>query len=307
MISSLILQATCYALMEVFYFLRFLVTFIKVTANTPIFEQGIERTQNASDVWVNVDILNIPSSENSLMGVCSADFTATQSGLYVENAPKYGESVALTTHPSELLKNQAGNLKYRVSSIKVNTHHDDILVFEEAFTTVERLMLSMSNLNTSNYSRLHDLEEAFQVLIDSYPKTELCDYSPSSVFAFSSICSLIAVYIEQIRFSHDVSSIDLNAAEICTCINFIEKLLYSPPVTESRLHGFCIDQLNLLTDRCLYLGEELQETHCFDGGAKKCVLLIEEGDYELNDVRGHNKCRSMIRLVENDIIQSVSL
>lgn len=145
------------------------------------------------------------------------------------------------------------------------------------------------------------------MLIDSYPKTELCDYSPSSGFAFSSICSLIAVYIEQIRFSHDVSSIDLNAAEICTCINFIEKLLYAPFVTESRFHWFCIDQLNLLTDRCLDLGEELQETHCFDGGAEKCVLLIEEGDYELNDVRGHNECKSMIRHVENNIIQSVSL
>lgn len=66
----------------------------------------------------------------------------------MENAPKYGESVALTTHPSELLKNQAGDLKNRVSSIKVNIHHDDILVFEKAFTTVEKLMLSVSNLNT---------------------------------------------------------------------------------------------------------------------------------------------------------------
>lgn len=270
MVHLLLRTPPFFALMSVYYILRFSVTFYTtLTARTKKnfycsqklvkrFRNGelgfINETPRIVGLWIKsyqkLDLKQTNLTQQHPFPVISKQSSITS---------RYNESLC-----SELLQRSKLTTKFKdgVKLIKFNTKDLERLCkqFDQDKNWVSDL---------SKYPSIKQLRHTFQSLMNtcSLVDNSSLNHKLEQGYAFKSVCDFISSFIDQTHLQLEeltdagISRYQVNclASKVSAGLDFIEELLKLPMVQDIHLHRICVDHIDILIDQCFALGERINE------------------------------------------------
>ncbi|KAI8061893.1 hypothetical protein BDF21DRAFT_428756 [Thamnidium elegans] len=269
MVHLLLRTPSFYAVMSVYYILRFSVAFystlttrtkqnlycsqrlVKRFRNSKL--EFIDETPRIIGLWIK-SYQKLDLKQKNLTRQYPSSVTSKQYSIKL----RYNKSLC-----SELLERGKLNTKFKngVNLIKFNSKELEGLCkqFDQNKDWVSSL---------SSYPSINQLQHTFQLLMNTCLLIDSSlDHKLEQGYAFKSICDFILGFIDQTHLQLEeltdasISKYQVNylASKVSAGLDFIEELLQSPLVEDIHLHWICVDHINILIDRCFALGERINE------------------------------------------------
>lgn len=270
MVHMLLRTPPFYAVMSVYYILRFSVAlYSTLTART---KKKLYSSQKLVKKFRNSELGCMNGGTSRIIGLWTKSYqkldlkkkgpiqlypslaTSKQSAIRL----KYNKSLC-----SEFLDRSKLSTKFKsgVHLIKFNNKE-----LERLCKKYDQNKDWVSSL--SRYPSINQLQHTFQSLVHTCLLIETdFKYKLEQGYAFKSVCDFISDFIDQTSLQLEeltdagISSYQITylASKVSTGLDFIEELIQLPLVQDIRLHLVCVDHIDILIDRCLSLGERINE------------------------------------------------
>ncbi|GAA5805467.1 hypothetical protein HPULCUR_010983 [Helicostylum pulchrum] len=249
-----------YALISVYYILRFSVAFYTTlaarTKKSFYCSQTLVNTFRNSDLGLRINSYQkLDLKQTILTQQYPLSVTSSKQSLI---RLRYNKSLC-----SELLERSKLTTKFKDGAklIKFNTKDLERLCkqFDQNKDWVSDL---------SRYPSIKKSQHTFRSLMNTCSLINgSLNHKLKQGYAFKSVCDFISNFIDQTHLQLEeltdagISRYQVKclASKVSAGLDFIEELLKSPVVQDIHLHRICVDRIDILIDQCFALGDRINE------------------------------------------------